>query len=48
MKKIILVLILLSLWCNAFASYTVTQTLFGSFDPSLDSTFAYKIDDSRE
>ncbi|MBK2024067.1 RCC1 domain-containing protein [Francisella tularensis] len=48
MKKNILVLILLSLWCNAFASYTFTQTFFGSYDPSLDSNFAYKNDDYRD
>ncbi|MDE5023036.1 regulator, partial [Francisella tularensis subsp. holarctica] len=30
MKKNILVLIFLSLWCNAFASYTFTHTFFGS------------------
>ncbi|MDE5009131.1 regulator, partial [Francisella tularensis subsp. holarctica] len=35
MKKNILVLILLSLWCNAFESYKFTQTFFGSYDPSL-------------
>ncbi|MDE4940526.1 regulator, partial [Francisella tularensis subsp. holarctica] len=34
MKKNIIVLILISLWCNAFAIYTFTQTFFGSYDPS--------------
>ena len=48
MKKSILVVILLSLWSNAFASYTFTQTFFSSYDPSLDSNFAYKNDDYRD
>ncbi|MDE4994448.1 regulator, partial [Francisella tularensis subsp. holarctica] len=48
MKKNILVLIMLSLWCNAFARYTFTQTFFGSYYPSLDSNFAYKNDDYRD
>ena len=48
MKKSILVVILLSLWSNAFASYTFTQTFFSSYDPLLDSNFAYKNDDYRD
>ncbi|APC90788.1 MULTISPECIES: RCC1 domain-containing protein [Francisella] len=48
MKKNILLVILLSLWCNAFANPTFTQKFFSSYDPSLDSSFAYKNDDYRD
>ncbi|MBK2356383.1 RCC1 domain-containing protein [Francisella hispaniensis] len=48
MKKNILVVILLSLWCNAFASYTFTQTFFSSYDHSVENNFAYKNDDYRD
>ena len=36
---------MLSLWSNAFASYTFTQIFFSSYYPSLDSNFTYKNDD---
>lgn len=42
MKKNIVLLLLLILWCNAFASYTFTQSFFDEYDHSTEGNFATK------